>query len=145
MIGWTVKSPIWMIGCGSPKLAIRMLGCGSPKLGSALRKAFNSNPDNEADTAMFKSKRQLSSTENACAARRGKRKRSQAFPASSSAITGCLPSHATLRGRGPDVLLGTKAQISVEYAEAGGKASGAGRSVAAKCGIHPDHPAKFHK
>ena len=119
MIGWTVKSPI------------RMLGCVSPKFRSALRKAFNSNPHNEPDTAMFKSKRRLSSAENACAARRGKQKRSQAFPASPSAIIGSLPSHVTVRGRGPDVSPGTKAQIEVEYAEAGGKASGAGRSVAA--------------
>ena len=78
---------------------------------------------------MFKSKRQLSSAENACAARRGKRKRSQAFTASPSAITGSLPSHATFGGRGPDVLPGTKAQIAVEYAEAGGKASGDGRTA----------------
>ena len=89
VICWTVKSPI------------RMIGFGLPKLRSALRKAFNSNPDNEADTAMFKSKRQLSSAENSCAARRGKRKRYQAFPVSPSAITGSLPSHATVRGRGP--------------------------------------------
>ena len=129
---WTVKMPIQMLGCGSPKLAIRMLGCGSPKLRSALCKAFNSNPDNEVDTAMFKSKRRLSSAENACAARRGKRKRSRAFPASPSAITGSLPRHATVRGRGTDVSPGSKAQIAVEYADAGGKASGAGRSVAAK-------------
>ena len=33
----------------------------------------------------------------------------------------------------------------MEYAEARGKASGAGHSVAAKCGIHPAQPAKFHK
>ena len=114
-----------------------MLGCVSPK--------FRSKPHNEPDTAMFKSKGRLSSAENACAARRGKRKRSQAFSASPSAITGSIPSHATLRGRGPDVSPGTKAQIAVEYAEAGGKASGAGRSVAAKRGIHPAQPAKFHK
>ena len=86
---------------------------------------------------MFKSKRQMSSAENACAARCGKRKRLQAFPASPSAITGSLPRHATVRGRGPDVLPGNKAQIAVEYAEAGGKASGADRSVAAKRGIQP--------
>ena len=79
VIGWTVKSPI------------RMLGCGSPKLRSALRKAYNSKPHNESDTAMFKSKRPLSSTEDSCAARCGKRKRSQAFPARPSAITGSLP------------------------------------------------------
>ena len=102
VIVWTVKFPI------------RMLGCCLPKLLSALRKAFNSKPDNEADTAMFKSKRRLSSAENACAARRGKRKRSQAFPASPSAITGSLPSHATVRGCGPDVSPGTKAHIAVE-------------------------------
>ena len=83
VIGWTVKSPI------------RMLGCGLPKLRSALCKAFNSNPDNEADTTMFKSKRRLSSAENACASRRGKRKRSQVFPASPSDITGSLFSHVT--------------------------------------------------
>ena len=94
---------------------------------------------------MFKSKRRLSSAENACAARRGKRKRSQVFPASPSDITGSLPSHATVRGRGYDVSPGTKAQTAVEYAEAGGKASGAGRSVAAKCGILPAQPSKFHK
>ena len=64
VIAWTVKLPI------------RMLGCGSPKLRSAFCKAFNSKPDNEDDTAMFKSKRRLSSAENACDARRGKRKRS---------------------------------------------------------------------
>ena len=51
----------------------------------------------------------------------------------------------TVRGRGPDVSPDTKAQIPVEYDEAGGKASGAGRSVAAKRGIHPAQPAKFHK
>ena len=93
---------------------------------------------------MFKSKRRLSSAENACAARRGKRKRSQAFPDRPSAITGSLPSHANVRGRGPDVSPGTKAQIVVGYAEASSKASGAGRSVAAKRGIHPAQPAKFH-
>ena len=102
------------------------------KLRSALNKAFNSKPDNEADTAMFKSKRRLSSAENVCAARRGKRKRSQEFPARPSAITVSLSSHPTVRGRSPDVSPGTKDQIAVEYAEAGGKASGAGRSVAAK-------------
>ena len=102
VIGWTVKSPI------------RILGCGSPKLRSALRKAFNSKPDNESDTAMFKSKRRLTSAENSYAALRGKRKRSQAFPANPSAITGSLPSHVTVRGRGPDVSPGTKAQIAVE-------------------------------
>ena len=133
VIGWTVKSPI------------RMLSCGSPKLRSAFRKAFNSKLDNEADTAMFKSKRRLSSAENSCAARHGKQKRSHAFTASPSAITGSLPSHGTVRGRGPDVSPGTKAQIAVEYTEAGGKSSGAGRSVAAKRGIHPAQPAKFHK
>ena len=53
VIGWTVKSPI------------RMLGCVSPKFRSGLCKAFNSKPHNEADTAMFKSKRRLSSAENA--------------------------------------------------------------------------------
>ena len=79
VIGWTVKSPIRMLGCGSPKLAIQMLGCGSPKLCSALRKAFNSKPDNEADTALFKSKRRLSSAENVCAAHRGNRKRSRTY------------------------------------------------------------------
>ena len=73
VIGWTVKSPIQMLGCVSPK--------------------FRSKPHNEPDTAMFKSKRRLSSAENACAARRGKRKRSQTFSASPSAITGSLPSH----------------------------------------------------
>ena len=93
---------------------------------------------------MFKSKRRLSSAENACAECRGKRKRSQAFPDSPSAITGSLSSHASVRGRGPDVLPDTKAQIAVEYAEAGGKARGDGRSVAAKRGIHPAQPAKFH-
>ena len=123
VIGWTVKLPIQMIGCGSPKLR------------SALRQAFNSKPDNEADTAMFKPKRRLSSAGNACAARCGKCKRSQAFPASPSAITGSLPSHATFRGRGPDVSPGTKAHIAAEYAEASGKANGAGCSVAAKRGI----------
>ena len=133
VIGWTVKLPI------------RMLGCDSPKLRSAFRKAFNSKPDNEADTAMLKSKRRLSSAENACDASRGKRKRSRAFTASPSAITGSLPSHATVRGRGPDVSPGTKAQIAVEYTEAGGKASGAGCSVTVKRGIHPAQPAKFHK
>ena len=145
VIGWTMKLPIRMLGFGLPKSMIRMLGCGSPKLCSDLRKAFNSKPGNESDTAMFKSKLQLSSAENSCAARRDKHKRSQAFPASPSAITGFLPRHVTVRGRGPDVLPGTKAQIAVEYAEAGGKASGAGRSVAAKRGIHPAQPAKFHK
>ena len=35
--------------------------------------------------------------------------------------------------------------FAVEYAEAGGKASGAGRSVVAKRWIHPAQPAKFHK
>ena len=94
---------------------------------------------------MFKSKRRLSSAENACGALRGKRKHFQAFPASPSAITGSLPSHVTVRGRSPDVLPGTKAQIAVEYAEAGSKASGDGRSVAAKRGIYPAQPAKFHK
>ena len=133
MIDWTVKS------------SIRILGCGSPKLRSALRKAFKSKPHNEADTDIIKSKRWLSPAENACSARRGKRKRSQAFSVSPSAITGSLPSHATFGGRGPDVSPGTKAQIAVEYAEAGGKASRAGRSVAAKRGIHPAQPAKFHK
>ena len=133
MIGWTVKLPI------------RILGCGSPKLHSSLRKAINSKPENESDTAMFKSKRRLSSAENACAACHSKRKRSQAFPASPSAINGSLPSYSTVRGRGPDVSPGTKAQIAVEYAEAGDKSSGAGRSVAAKRDIDPDQPAKFHK
>ena len=108
-------------------------------------KAFRKAERNEADTTMFKSKSRLSSIENSCAARRGKRKHSQAFPASPSAITGSLPSHATVRGRGPDVSPGTKAQIVAEYAEAGDKASGAGRSVAAKRGTHPAQSAKFHK
>ena len=49
VIGWTVKLPIRMLGRGLPKLSIRMLGFGSPKLCSALRKAFNSKPDNEAN------------------------------------------------------------------------------------------------
>ena len=74
VIGWNVKLPFRMLGYGSPKLAIRMLGCGSMKLRSALRNAFKSKPDNEADTAMFKSKRRLSSAEKACTVRRGKRK-----------------------------------------------------------------------
>ena len=107
-----------MLGCGLPKLAIRMLGCGWTKLLSDLRKAFNSKPENEADTAMFKSKRWLSSAENACAARRSKCKRSQAFPVIPSAITGSLPSHTTVRSRGRDVSPGTKAQITVYYSAA---------------------------
>ena len=104
------------------------------------------------DMPSFKTKRRKSIDKSltlANARLRGKREASadDAAPSSPDAITGALPQAAT-RGRrkgAVDVTPRTKAKIALEYAEAGGKAGGAGRKVAKKYDMEKGQPAKFYE